>query len=389
MGKIDLLEAKRRLRNVHGDTISLVDDSYIGFKKRAIFVHKDLGKWAALPYVVITRGSSHTQNRTGRPKTPISTIKENIYKIHGNTITIDEPTYVGRNKKATFIHESFGSWVALVGNVLSGSTHPQVALDNRRTPLSKVKQRLSEIHGESVKIVENTYMGTKQKATFVHEKYGSWEATVGHLLWTGSNHMMAAADNLKLTQQEVEEKLKTVHGDSMLIVWSTFVNSKTKATFIHKKYGEFSATPNFVFNGGGPAVGSLDKLRTTNMKRYGVEHSSQNREIALKTAKSSNKTTILFHWKTGEELVCQASYEPKVVNYLNFNKINYLWQPTVFKMSNGKTYRPDFYNEDDSKWVEIKGYFRKDALDKWNWFISEYPNSELWDEKKLKSLGIL
>jgi hypothetical protein len=28
-------------------------------------------------------------------------------------------------------------------------------------------------------------------------------------------------------------------------------------------------------------------------------------------------------------------------------------------------------------------------MEKFNWFKSEHPNTELWDEKKLKELGIL
>ena len=43
----------------------------------------------------------------------------------------------------------------------------------------------------------------------------------------------------------------------------------------------------------------------------------------------------------------------------------------------------------DNLYIEIKGYFRADALEKWEWFCKEYPNSELWNEKKLKDMRIL
>jgi len=46
-------------------------------------------------------------------------------------------------------------------------------------------------------------------------------------------------------------------------------------------------------------------------------------------------------------------------------------------------------NVEKKKWIEIKGYFRKDAKKKWNWFHKEYPNSELWDKNKLKEMGLL
>ena len=44
---------------------------------------------------------------------------------------------------------------------------------------------------------------------------------------------------------------------------------------------------------------------------------------------------------------------------------------------------------DENKWIEIKGYFRDDAKEKWEWFCSKYPSSELWDQKRLKEIGIL
>lgn len=115
----------------------------------------------------------------------------------------------------------------------------------------------------------------------------------------------------------------------------------------------------------------------------------------LRRAKNSNNSGILFHWKTNEELVWKASWERKVIDYLNHNYINFWWQPTnfttPFKTKTGKfsTYRPDFYLPDSDIWIEIKGWMRELSLQKWLWFHKTYPNSELWDKKKLKELGIL
>ena len=60
-----------------------------------------------------------------------------------------------------------------------------------------------------------------------------------------------------------------------------------------------------------------------------------------------------------------------------------------FTMTSGKVYICDCYLPERDLYIEIKGYFRKDAKEKWDWFHKEYPNSELWDKKKLKELGIL
>ena len=123
-----------------------------------------------------------------------------------------------------------------------------------------------------------------------------------------------------------------------------------------------------------------------------MEYVCQNREVALKNAKSQKSSIILYHWKTNQELICTASYEKAVVEYLNKNKIDFDWQ-IMFDMpkieNKKRTYRIDLYLKEQDKYIEIKGYFRKDAEQKWNWFHSEYPNSELWNKEKLKQMEIL
>ncbi len=132
------------------------------------------------------------------------------------------------------------------------------------------------------------------------------------------------------------------------------------------------------------------KARQTNLDRYGVDHPSKDREIALKTARARNKSTIKYHWDTGEELVCVASYETRTVDYLNSNKINFQWHPKTFTLSTGRRYTPDLYLVDEDLWIEIKGYFLDLSFEKWTEFHNEiHPNSELWNTEKLKSMGII
>lgn len=155
---------------------------------------------------------------------------------------------------------------------------------------------------------------------------------------------------------------------------------KAKKT-IMEKYGVEHATQN---------ADVQAKMRATNIKRYGVPYTSQCPEIARKIAQGVRANVFhLKHWLSNEDISCQGSYEKAVVEYLNRDKIDYLWQVQTFTMPSGKTYRPDLYLVEDDKWVEIKGYFWGDALYKWNWFKSEYPESELWNKEVLKERGII
>jgi hypothetical protein len=132
----------------------------------------------------------------------------------------------------------------------------------------------------------------------------------------------------------------------------------------------------------------------SNIERFGFKYPMQNHEVAIKAARNAHNITKFVHWKTGQELVCTASYECKVVQYLNEHMVDFEWQSRTFKLPASefgvrKTYRPDLYLNDAELWVEIKGYFRKDAKDKWDWFHSIHRKSELWDEQRLIELGIL
>lgn len=131
------------------------------------------------------------------------------------------------------------------------------------------------------------------------------------------------------------------------------------------------------------------KIDRTLMEKYGTKYISQVPEIAKKAAKSNNASYVLTHWFSSEKIVCIGSWERKVVEHLNKNKIDYLWQVQTFRMSNKRTYTPDLYLPEEDLWIEIKGYLRKDAKEKWDWFHKSYPNSELWDKKKLKEMEIL
>lgn len=131
------------------------------------------------------------------------------------------------------------------------------------------------------------------------------------------------------------------------------------------------------------------KRKNTMLSLYGVENISQNRNFSLKAAKSQRLSYTLYHWKSNEEIICRANYEKKTVEWLNKNKIDYDWQ-IPFKIYDGRIYFVDLFLKDKNLYVEIKGWFRrKDSKEKWDWFHKEYPNSELWNKKKLEELKIL
>ena len=71
----------------------------------------------------------------------------------------------------------------------------------------------------------------------------------------------------------------------------------------------------------------------------------------------------------------------KILIYLNRD---YQYEKHIFKLSNGKSYIPDFYDVKRNIFYEIKGQLRKDAKEKIEIFRKDYPNIKLHliDRKK-------
>ena len=354
-------------------------------------------------------------------KLTIEEVKERIKKVHGDTVIVDESTYVNATTECRFIHKIYKDWRAKPFKVLGGQSHPDGSLEKRK------KTSLNKYGTENP--MQNKEVQEKAKKTNF-EKYGeecSLKNKEVQEKVKKTNIERYGVDN-PFKNKEVREKIKTDNVDrygTEYPVQNKEFQEKIKNGFIEKFGGRspFSSPEvqekarNSIINKYGvdnPLKNKevqekvkktnierygvdnpfknkevREKAKKTNFERYGVEHPVQNKEISLKSAKNSNNSSIKFHWKTNEELVCQASYEAKTVDYLNTNKIDFQWQPKTFQMPDGKTYRPDLYLVSQDIWVEIKGWMRKDAQEKWDWFKSENPTAELWDKKKLKDMRIL
>lgn len=131
-----------------------------------------------------------------------------------------------------------------------------------------------------------------------------------------------------------------------------------------------------------------ERARITSIQRYGTDNPMKNSMIALKSA-CNLRRSVIRHWQTNEELNCASSWENKVIDFLNKNKVCFIWQPKTFILSSGLTYRPDLYLIDADLWVEIKGFWRGRSQEKWIEFHTILqPNSELWDKDKLLTMHI-
>lgn len=323
----------------------------------------------------------------------INKVKSAIYQIHGNIIKIDELTYTGMEKRCRFIDKDYGEWWTKPAKIIYRKQ------GHRARGSEKAKRTFLKKYGVDSP-QKNKKIREKTKQTCI-KKY----------------NVDNPAKNKKV-REKMSVSMKEAHADGTIVektkqtcIERYGVDNPSKNKDIRKKakntclerYGVTSPAKNknilakmkqtcierYGVDNPSKNKKIIAKIESIMLEKYGAKSSMQNLEVARKNARAQTKSIILHHWKTDEEIVCIASYERLVVEYLNKNKINYEWHSKQFKMPDGRTYIPDCYLPDDNIWIEIKGYFRKDAEEKWKWFHRKYPNSELWNKKKLKEANIL
>jgi hypothetical protein len=86
----------------------------------------------------------------------------------------------------------------------------------------------------------------------------------------------------------------------------------------------------------------------------------------------------------------RSSWELAYAKYLDKNHIKWEYEPRTFKINN-MTYTPDFYLPNSDTWIEIKGYWRDDAIKKFIMIKKLYKSMKivLLTGKTLKEKGII
>lgn len=69
----------------------------------------------------------------------------------------------------------------------------------------------------------------------------------------------------------------------------------------------------------------------------------------------------------------KSTWEANIMQVFKFLGLNVKYEPKSFLLSNGKTYRPDFYILDTEEIIEVKGFFRDGNKSTINRFKKEYP----------------
>jgi hypothetical protein len=266
------------------------------------------------------------------------------------------------------------------------------ALHQSRFSETQIQQRLDTVFEGKVKIKPGTYTGFDRKCWFVDVEFGEWEAfpqNVFRGLGHPSRSRLHGGETRKLTRPEIEHLVLGIHGDEVRLI-GEYQGMLVPTLFESKTHGTFMAIPaNVIHKKTEHPKAAVLKRENTTMKRLGVKYWVQDEAKYNEYLKTLHNVFYEKNWKTGENQACRGKWELAVVRWLNELKVDYLWQPKTFVTPSGKTYRPDCYVISWNTWIEVKGMWREGSKEKWEWFHSVYPNSELWDKKELKALQII
>ena len=292
--------------------------------------------------------------------------------------------YVNSKTKLDIVCENGHIFSVCFNSITNMNSWCPVCAGLKKHNYESVKEFIENRH-PGCKLISTEYVNSKTKLDIVCEnghEFSTCHDNIHQNKWCGY-----CSRNKKLTHKFVKEFIENKHSGCKLAS-QEYINSTELLSIKCENGHEFSMAYAYVQQNQWCPECMVGRRKQTCIEKYGHSNPMQNTEIALKQARKVNNPSTKIHWKTGEILDCQGGWEPLVIDYLNVNQIEFKWQHETFTLSSGSTYRPDLYLIEKDLWVEIKGRMYPDALEKWTEFHDRYPNSELWEIKKLKSIGI-
>ena len=102
------------------------------------------------------------------------------------------------------------------------------------------------------------------------------------------------------------------------------------------------------------------------------------------------KCTNIYQNFYYNRLPFRSSWEANFAKWLDLSGIKWKYESRTFNLGN-TTYTPDFYLPEFDCYIEIKGYWRKDAKQKVNKFKRKFKNIFLlvFEKDKLNTLGVI
>ena len=127
----------------------------------------------------------------------------------------------------------------------------------------------------------------------------------------------------------------------------------------------------------------------------GSKHTQETKEaiaIRMRGNKNGKHQGNKNCWYAG--LRMDSKWEVAVAHYFDQNNVQWFYEKETYQITEKSSYTPDFFIYEGDKLVkivEVKGYWRKENLEKFQAFQKLYPDVviEVWNKQKLYDLGLI
>ncbi len=202
---------------------------------------------------------------------------------------------------------------------------------------------------------------------------------------SGKNHPFYGTHRSDFQKQEQSKIMKGKNCRENHYLYEKHLPEKTK--LILSEYAKLRVGSKNPFFGKNHTQESI-KLIKQNMPDF----SGSNNPMYGRPAPHPKK--YFEHFTPFQGTLKMYKWEYLLAKYYDLNNILYVYEPKAFelKLNNEKqtTYTPDFYLPDIDEYIEVKGYWRGDAKEKFEKFLETYPeiNIKILYEKDLQDLKI-
>jgi hypothetical protein len=236
--------------------IQIKEETYKGSSKESTFIDEEYGEFKSTTYNILYKNANHPQRSLKilkiKKTTPIEAVKEKIKNIHGDNIRIIEESYISRSKKADFFDIKYGKFSKIVNAVIRGERHSNFSNEQKSkektTPLEIVKEKIKNIHGDNVRIIEESYISSSKNATFIDSEYGKF-SNFPYRVIKGKRHPKFNIKNGNLKKIIPIEFIIKNLPEGVEIDKNTYKGIHEKAIFIDKIYNQWLARPyNVIIN---------------------------------------------------------------------------------------------------------------------------------------------
>ena len=190
-------------------------------------------------------------------------------------------------------------------------------------------------------------------------------------------NMSKAHQGKKITEEQKEKTRNSMLGKNKGKCWTQEQLGKAKIRMTGRKLTQETKDKIKESNKGFTHTQeSKDKIRKANLGKIRLEMRGENNP--MHTHKNSYKSKfgkVGFRQDIG--LFVRSSWEANIYRIYKYLGHTLFYELRSFILSDGRTYRPDFYVADLQLWLEVKGRWLKDAKERFDLFVQEYPDEKI------------